>query len=787
MILSPFRIPLSFKIWGLGFSFMDFILQRRSLIQVLLISLLALILTVSLLLGGILLWQGRAESPRQTPAALTSPTAAVPGDQAPAISVAATEGGFRVQGSGWPGFSELTLSVAPTSTAAAGTLPMNLGAVVANAKGSFNATFTWAAVAARQGGVSYDLVASSASGGLAARTPFNVAAPLPGNTPSVLPPITATPQPSPAPDQPTCTVIADALNLRSGPGTAYSVIIGLPYRTAVTPLARTASADWLQVALDDGTAGWVTASYLECNVRIADLPVVQTPQPTVTANPIVAAIAIAPVQGWAGTSVSISGVNWTPGATVYVSLGAPNAGPTGDVYAQGAVGQDGRFGANFVFPAEDRWLALSQVIVVAHTQDYQRSANATFALSRPAPQITEWKGEYFNNRNLSGASVLVRNDSSVDFNWGSAAPAAGLPADNFSVRWTRTLRFDAGDYRFYARSDDGVRIWLDNWLVTDQWYDGGAGLRSGDFQGVGAGEHTVRIEYYEGQGDAFATIWWERTGPITEWKGEYFNNTNLDDVPVLVRNDSAINFNWGSDAPAAQIARDYFSARWTRKLSFEDGLYRFSVRADDGVRLWINGQPTIDQWHDSQSQTYTADVPLAAGAHSIKLEYYERSGGAMIEFSWKRIGSRSPIQPQISLAPAGSGQFTVTGSNWPTTTSSRGGATTPGVPTPGGITTPGGSGSSSGGSSSARVGVEVSLRLQTVPVSGQSAIAYRFELGKVMTDSNGRLRATYPIPPGVPEGAYLIASSGKIEVKTPFILIAVQPGSPIITQPGVTR
>ncbi|MBK7203381.1 hypothetical protein [Candidatus Amarolinea dominans] len=158
----------------------------------------------------------------------------MPGDQAPAISVAATEGGFRVQGSGWPGFSELTLSVAP-SNAAAGALPMNLGAVVANAKGSFNATFNWAAVATRQANVTYDLVASSASGGLAARTPFNVAAPLPGNTPSVLPPITATPQPSPAPDQPTCTVIADALNLRSGPGTAYSVIIGLPYRTAVTP------------------------------------------------------------------------------------------------------------------------------------------------------------------------------------------------------------------------------------------------------------------------------------------------------------------------------------------------------------------------------------------------------------------------------------------------------------------------------------------------------------------------------------------------------------------------
>jgi hypothetical protein len=746
---------------------MDFILQRRSLIQVLLISLLALILTVSLLLGGILLWQGRAEGPdgnnSQTPVANTTPTPAAPGDN-PTLSVAAADGGFRVQGSGWPGFTELTLSVLPRN-AATGVLPMDLGAVVANAKGSFNATFTWAAVSARQLNVDYDLVASSVSGSLAARTPFNVAAPLPGSTPPVAPPITATPQPSPAPDDPACTVIADALNLRSGPGTTYSVITGLAYRTTVKPLARTASADWLEVATADGTAGWVTASYLECNVRIGDLPVVQTPQPTPTSNPAVAAIAIAPTQGWAGASINVSGVNWTPGATVYISLGAPNAGPANDVYAQSTVGGDGRFSASFTFPSEDRWLSLTQVIVVAHTQDYQRSANAAFALVRPAPQITEWKGEYFNNRNLTGAPILVRNDSRVDFNWGSASPAAGLPADNFSVRWTRTLRFDAGDYRFYARSDDGVRIWLDNWLVVDQWNDGGAGLRTGDFQGIGAGDHTVRIEYYEGQGDAFATIWWERTGPITDWRGEYFNNINLNDVPVLVRNDREINFTWNNDSPAAQINADYFSARWTRKVSFNDGLYRFSVRADDGVRVWINGQPVIDQWHDSKSQTYTADVPLAKGTHSIKVEYYERSGGALIEFNWQRIGDRSPIQPQISLAPAENGQFTVTGSNWPASASGN-----------------------SGGITNIRA-VEVSLRLQTLSANGESNIGYRFELGKVNTDSNGRLRATYTIPADVPEGAYLIATAtkpggGVIEVKVPFNLKAAPP---IITMPGATR
>ncbi|MBK7203467.1 MAG: hypothetical protein IPH87_23585 [Anaerolineae bacterium] len=49
------------------------------------------------------------------------------------------------------------------------------------------------------------------------------------------------------------------------------------------------------------------------------------------------------------------------------------------------------------------------------------------------------------------------------------------------------------------------------------------------------------------------------------------------------------------------------------------------------MRLWINGQPTIDQWHDSQARL-TPRMPWPR-AHSIKLEYYERSGGAMIEFS----------------------------------------------------------------------------------------------------------------------------------------------------------
>ena len=108
---------------------------------------------------------------------------------------------------------------------------------------------------------------------------------------------------------------------------------------------------------------------------------------------------------------------------------------------------------------------------MVRTLDNVAQASMAFELLRPAPtatptpKITEWRGEYFANRNLSGAPALLRNDSKVDFNWGAGSPGSRIPIDNFSARWTRSLAFDAGDYRFYARSDDGVRLWLDLSLI----------------------------------------------------------------------------------------------------------------------------------------------------------------------------------------------------------------------------------------------------------------------------------------------------------------------------------
>jgi hypothetical protein len=712
----------------------DFFLQRRSLIQVFLITLLALILTVSLLLGGILVWQGRAQGSDATPGVVGpgTPTGS------PQLVLTPTEGGFRVQGSDWPGFTELTLRLEPR-TPSPDLAFIDLGAVVANARGAFNVQYPWTSVENRQPGVGYDLVA--ASDRLRVATPFNLDSP--GTTP--VPGVTPSPQPSPAPDDPACTVVADALNVRSGPGTSYPSLTAVTYGASVRPLARTQASDWVQVALANGTAGWVASAYLECNVSLASLPVVQTaePTPTPTPAPDKVAIALAPLQGWAGTALSVSGVNWTPGSTVFVSLAAPGNTPSSDVYAQAVADASGRFTTAFAFPAEERWLSLPQVSIVAHSGNFQNQAAATFSLVPPAPSITEWKGEYFPGRTPSTAPVLVRNDSKIDFNWGSAAPAPGLPANDFSVRWTRTLPFEAGDYRFYARSDDGVRLWVDDWLVVDEWNDGGAGVRTGDFRGIGAGDHTVKVEYYEAKGDAFVTVWWERVGPVNGWKGEYFNNGGLDDTPALVRGDNAINFDWGSGSPAAGIAADDFSVRWTRRVPFEDGLYRFSARADDGIRVWVDGETLIDQWNGDTSKTYTADLPLAKGNHDVKVEYREINGDANVQFSWQRLGNRPAPKPQITLTASGRDQFVVAGSNWPARST-------------------------------------VTLVLSTVARPGEFSGSLQVPLDPATTDANGRFRATYTLPAELPaEVSFLVANSGKQTASIPFTLHqTIVPGKP---------
>lgn len=311
-------------------------------------------------------------------------------------------------------------------------------------------------------------------------------------------------------------------------------------------------------------------------------------------------------------------------------------------------------------------------------------ARVTWERVDAQPTFPDWKGEYWNNRSLDGEPVVVRNDASLDFNWGSGSPDSRIRSDDFSARWTRTLFFEEGRYRFRASMDDGMRVFVNDNLIIDEWRENSERERTAEIN-LGRGDHRLRVEYFERSGAAVARLRWERIGDdddddevFPDWKGEYFSNRNLEGGPTLRRNDRQIDFNWGTGRPDSRLPRDNFSVRWTRQVRFEPGTYRFFARADDGIRAWVGDRRIINEWRDSTgSETFTADVELN-GRTDLRVEYYERTGGAMAQFRWERIDrtptptptptARTPfINVRPESGPAGT-QVSVNGGGFPANT-----------------------------------------------------------------------------------------------------------------------
>ena len=117
------------------------------------------------------------------------------------------------------------------------------------------------------------------------------------------------------------------------------------------------------------------------------------------------------------------------------------------------------------------------------------------------------------------------------------------------------------------------------------------------------------------------------------WRGEYFNNRDLRGYSTFARIDGAISNDWGNGGPGNGVGNDNFSVRWTGKFNFSGGDYIFRAKADDGVRLWIDGNLVIDQWKDQGATEYTALRNLT-GVHQVKVEYYENGGGAVAKVWW---------------------------------------------------------------------------------------------------------------------------------------------------------
>ena len=307
----------------------------------------------------------------------------------------------------------------------------------------------------------------------------------------------------------------------------------------------------------------------------------------------------------------------------------------------------------------------------------------------PTGTGTGLQAQYFNSVDLNAASAgLSRIDPTLDFHWHHGSPDSSVSNTNFSARWTGQVQAEStGRYTFSTNSDDGVRLWVDGNQLVDHWSDHGATQDQGTIDLVAGQKYSIKMEYYQHAGNATAQLSWAADGidqqiipqsqlyavgippvpiivpipaPVAAigsgdgLTAQYFNDKSLGAI-ALTRVDSTVNFDWQRGSPDPLINADNFSARWTGQVQAKySEAYTFSTTSDDGVRLWVDGKPLINDWADHAPKGDEGTIVMVAGQkYSIKLEYYENMGGAVSKLAWSSAHQAQEIIPQSQLFSAG--------------------------------------------------------------------------------------------------------------------------------------
>jgi alpha-D-xyloside xylohydrolase len=157
----------------------------------------------------------------------------------------------------------------------------------------------------------------------------------------------------------------------------------------------------------------------------------------------------------------------------------------------------------------------------------------------------------------------------------------------------------------------------------------------------------------------------DRDGLTNALSGSYFAGVGFDELRHT-RRDATVHFAWDSVRrvaaaddrhrdPVPGLPSQHFSVRWEGFIQpNETGVHRFIVRADDGMRLWVDGRLVIDDWRARPAAVMSAEVELPAGARvPIRLEYFQDTHDAVVELRWQTPSQRATPFTRLTWLPPG--------------------------------------------------------------------------------------------------------------------------------------
>ncbi|WP_439822715.1 glycoside hydrolase family 3 C-terminal domain-containing protein [Rhodanobacter sp. FW021-MT20] len=163
-----------------------------------------------------------------------------------------------------------------------------------------------------------------------------------------------------------------------------------------------------------------------------------------------------------------------------------------------------RFGADHVAYAQGAPIALGVSIPVPETA--LRTDGGAVGLT----------GAYYGNLDFSGTPKLTRTDRVIDFDWDRVAPAAGLHANHYAVRWTgQLIPPGPGDYVLAVHVDrcfdcsghDPVRLYVDGKPVIADHSD--ASDLKVQLHFADSHPHTLRLELVHSGQDQGVRLQWQ--------------------------------------------------------------------------------------------------------------------------------------------------------------------------------------------------------------------------------------------------------------------------------------
>ena len=137
-------------------------------------------------------------------------------------------------------------------------------------------------------------------------------------------------------------------------------------------------------------------------------------------------------------------------------------------------------------------------------------------------------------------------------------------------------------------------------------------------------------------------------------QGRYFDNTYLGERPMLTRVDKGVNLNFSQDNALRRVlTSDQFSVRWTGQLFAPTvNPITLSVKANDCVRLIVDGQTVIDDWTTHPTRQLTATwFQNKDAASEIVLEYAHIQGNPHVQLLWSYDLQTTQVIPNGPLQP----------------------------------------------------------------------------------------------------------------------------------------